>query len=110
MDVDQVYEAHVRTLSPADQLRLAARIVAEAAASAEASPIAPRALAEPPDPADRERWSEWLEATLRAGGERLAAEQREMKARGILDAEGRLTPGELPEDMRPGSTSSVATG
>ena len=110
MDVDQVYEEHVRSLSPADQLRLAARIVANAAASAETSPIVPEAFTEPPDPTDRERWSEWLEATLRAGGERLAAEQREMQARGILDAEGRLTPGELPEDMRPGSTSSVATG
>jgi hypothetical protein len=109
MDVDQLYESHVRALSPADQLRLAARIEAEAAASAEASPIAPAALTGPPNPADRERWSEWVDATLRAGGERLAAEQREMRARGIA-AEGWLTPGELPEDMRPGSTSSVATG
>lgn len=111
IDVDRVYEEHVRSLSPADQLRLAARIVALAAtsASAEASPAPPAALVMP-DPEDRERWSAWLEAMLRAGGERLAAEQREMKARGILDEEGRLTPGELPEDMRPGSTTSVATG
>ncbi len=110
MDIAQIYEDHVRSLSPADQLRLVAFIAAKAAVSAEASPVPPEAFAEPPDPADRERWSEWLEATLRAGGERLAAEQREMQARGILDAEGRLTPGELPEDMRPGSTTSVATG
>jgi hypothetical protein len=110
MTVDQVYEQHVRSLSLADQLRLAAHIVAKAAVTAETSPNQPAAILAPPDPADRERWSEWLESTLRAGGERLATEQREMKARGILDAEGRLTPGELPEDMRPGSTSSVATG
>lgn len=109
MDVDQIYEEHVRSLSPADQLRLAARIVAKAAASAEASPIPPAAVLPPPDPADRVRWDEWLDASMRAAGERIRATEREMQARGILDAEGRLTPGELPEDMRPGSTSSLAT-
>jgi hypothetical protein len=74
MDIDQVYEQHVRSLSLADQLRLAAHIVAKAAVTAEASPIPPAVILAPPDPADRERWSEWMEAALRAGGERLAAE------------------------------------
>ena len=110
MDVEQVYEEHVRSLSPADQLRLAAHIVARAAVRAEASPTTPAAFAPPPDPADTARWSEWLEASRIAAGERITATRREMQARGILDAEGRPTAGELPLDMRPGSTSSVATG
>ncbi|MEP7124226.1 MAG: hypothetical protein ABJE95_25085 [Byssovorax sp.] len=110
MDVDQVYEEHVRSLSLADQLRLAAHIVTKAAASAETSPIAPEVFAEPPDPADTARWAEWLEAARITAGERITATRREMQARGILDAEGRLTAGELPADMRPGSTTSVATG
>ena len=110
MDVDQVYEAHVRSLSPADQLRLAARILEKAAVSAEASPVPPVAVLARPDPADTVRWEEWLDASMGAAGERIRAAQREMQARGIVDAEGRLTPGELPEDMRPGSTTSVATG
>jgi hypothetical protein len=109
VDVEQFYEEHVRSLSPADQLRLAARIIEKAAASAEVSPIVPETFPAVPDPTDTVRWEEWLEATLRAGGERLRATMREMQARGILDAEGRLTPGELPEDMRPGSTTSLAT-
>lgn len=110
MDVDQVYEEHVRSLSPADQLRLVARIMAKTAVSAEATPIVPAAVLARPDPADTVRWAEWLEACRIAAGERITATMREMRARGILDAEGRLTPGELPEDMRPGSTTSVATG
>jgi hypothetical protein len=110
MDVDQVYEQHVRSLSLADQLRLAAHIVAKAAVTAEASPIPPVVVLPPPDPSDAARWSEWLEATGVAAGERIRATLREMQARGILDAEGQPTPGELPEDMRPGSTTSVATG
>lgn len=110
MTVDQVYEEHVRSLSVADQLRLAAHIVTKAAASAEGSPSAPSILASRPDPSDRARWAEWLDASLKAAGDRIAATQREMQARGILDAEGRLTKGELPEDMRPGSTTSVSTG
>jgi hypothetical protein len=110
MDVAQIYEDHVRALSPADQLRLVAYIAAKAAVSAEASPAPPAAILEPPDPSDAARWSEWLEATGVAAGERIHATLREMQARGILDAEGRLTPGELPEDMRPGSITSVATG
>ncbi len=110
MNVDQLYEQHVRSLSLADQLRLAARIIAKAAVTAEASPSPPAAILARPDPADTVRWAEWLDASMRAAGERIRATQREMQARGILDAEGRLTPGELPEDMRPGSKSSVATG
>ena len=42
--------------------------------------------------------------------ERIAAVRRELRARGILDAAGRLTPGPLPADMLSGSGSSVATG
>jgi hypothetical protein len=110
MDVDQIYEQHVRSLSLADQLRLAARIIAKAAASADASPVPPAVVMAPPDPSDTARWEEWLDATGIAAGERIRATMREMQARGILDAEGRLTPGELPADMRPGSTTSVATG
>ena len=110
MDVDQVYEQQVRSLSLADQLRLAAHIVTRAAASAETTPSAPEVFEGPPDPADTARWEAWLEASRIAAGERIMAARREMQARGILDAEGRLTPGELPADMRPGSTASVATG
>jgi hypothetical protein len=110
MTVDQVYEQHVRSLSLADQLRLAAHIVAKAAVSAGASPNPPVAILARPDPADAVRWAEWLDASMRAAGERIRATQREAQARGILDAEGRPTPGELPEDMRPGSRTSVATG
>jgi len=110
MDVAQVYEDHVRSLSLADQLRLAARIIAKAAASAEASPIPPAVVLARPDPSDPVKWAAWLDASMRAAGERIRATQREAQARGILDAEGRPTPGELPEDMRPGSTTSVATG
>lgn len=110
MDVAQIYEDHVRSLSPADQLRLVAFIAAKAAARAEASPAPPAAILTRPDPADPVRWAEWLDASMRAAGERIRATLREAQARGILDAEGRLTPGELPEDMRPGSTTSVATG
>jgi hypothetical protein len=112
MDVDQIYEEHVRSLSPADQLRLAARIVAKAAVSADTSsvPPPPPSLLARPDPADTTGWADWLESTRISAGERLAATQREMQARGILDEECRLTEGELPEDMRPGSTTSVATG
>jgi hypothetical protein len=110
MDIAQIYEDHVRSLSPADQLRLVALIAAKVAVSAEASPAPPAAILGPPDPSDAARWSEWLEATGSAAGERIRATLREAQARGILDAEGRLTPGELPEDMRPGSTTSVATG
>lgn len=102
MDIEQIYEQHVRSHSLADQLRLAARILAEAAVSASTSSILPVAVLPPPDPADTVRWEEWLDVTKRAAGVRLRAEIREMQARGILDAEGRLTPGELPEDMRPG--------
>ena len=109
-DVAKVYEEHVRSLSIADQLRLAAYIATKAAANAETSPISPAVVLPPPDPADPVQWAEWLDASMRAAGERIRATQREMQARGIVDAEGRLTPGELPEDMRPGSTSSVATG
>ena len=70
MNVAKVYEDHVRSLSPADQLRLVAHIAAKAAVSAEASPAPPEAFAEPPDPSDAARWSEWLEATGIAAGER----------------------------------------
>jgi hypothetical protein len=110
MDADQVYEEHVRLLSPAEQLRLAARIVAKAAASADTSPAPPAVVPARPDPSDPVKWAAWLDASMRAAGERIRATQREAQARGILDADGRPTPGELPEDMRPGSTTSVATG
>ena len=111
MDVDQIYEEHIRSLTLADQLHLAARIVARAALNAEAKSIPPPGgFLVRPDPADTVGWAEWLEDSRITAGERIAATMREMQARGILDAEGRLTPGELPEDMRPGSMTSVATG
>jgi len=111
MNVDQIYEDHVRSLSPADQLRLAARIVAKAAVSVETSSVPPPPVfLARPDPADTAGWVEWLEASRISAGERIAATMREMQARGILDAEGLLTPGELPEDMRPGSMTSLVTG
>lgn len=110
MDVAKIYDEHVRSLSVADQPRLVAHIAAKVAGSAETIPIPPAVVLPRPDPADPARWAEWLDASMHAAGERIRATQREMQARGIVDAEGRLTPGELPEDMRPGSTSSVATG
>jgi hypothetical protein len=111
MDVDQIYEEHIRSLPLADQLHLAARIVAKAAVNAEARSVPPSgAFLARPDPADTAGWAEWLEDSRISSGERIAATMREMQARGILDAEGRLTPGELPEDMRLGSMTSVATG
>ena len=63
-----------------------------------------------PSPDEPARWREWLEAMRVGAGERIAAARREMQAQGVLDAEGKLTPGDLPADMRPGSTSSVSTG
>jgi hypothetical protein len=109
MDVDRIYEEHVRSLPLADQLRLAACIVAKVRANAEAIPMPPVVIMRPPDPADSAQWSAWLDASMHAAGERIRATMREMQARGILDAEGRLTPGELPEDMRPGSTATLAS-
>ena len=70
MDVAKIYDEHVRSLSVADQLRLVAHIAAKVAGSAETSPIPPAVVLPPPDPADPVRWAEWLDASMRAAGER----------------------------------------
>jgi hypothetical protein len=51
VDIEQVYEEHVRALSLADQLRLAALIVTKAAVRMETtSLVVPAVVVRPPDP------------------------------------------------------------
>lgn len=47
---------------------------------------------------------------LDAAGERIAEQQRELRARGIIDEAGKLAVSTLPADMQPGSKTSVTTG
>jgi hypothetical protein len=45
----------------------------------------------------------FFEQIIAAGMVRVRAEMADLKARGLMDDEGRLLPGDLPEDMREGS-------
>jgi hypothetical protein len=52
---------------------------------------------------DRAEVDAFLEQVISAGMVRVHAEIAELQARGLMDSEGKLLPGELPDDMRPGS-------
>lgn len=98
----------VRSLSPNDKLRLIDELAKELLAERRAGELL--AGVAPPDDADEPRWTEWLGTVLDGAAERIGAARRAMRSSGILDDEGRLTPGPLPADMRSGSESSVSTG
>ena len=105
----------LRSLSAIDKLRLidelAKELLAERqAAAVPAVHVSVPTVQEPPEHTDSARWTGWLDSLLDAAAERIVATQREMQARGILDDAGRLATDALPEDMRPGSTTSVMTG
>ena len=78
--------------------------------ASEASAASAATTPTPPGQGDEVRWTEWLDSLLDAAADRIAATQREMQARGILDKAGNLATEALPADMRAGSKTSVATG
>lgn len=90
----------VRSLSPADKLRLidelARELIAERQRPADSS--APHPVTDPaavthgasPELGDEEGWSAWLDSLLDAAAVRIAAVQQQMRAQGILDEEGNL--------------------
>ncbi len=54
-------------------------------------------------------WNQTMKRVKLRGEERFLAEQKRMQALGILDEAGRPTSRRLPEDMKRGSKSSLAT-
>lgn len=103
----------VQSLSSDDKLRLidelARALLAERQATSASPPSTAGSAARAGQP-DEVRWTAWLDSLLDAGADRIAAAQREMRARGILDDAGNLATSALPADMRAGSKTSVTTG
>lgn len=54
-------------------------------------------------------WNQTMKRVKLRGEERFLAEQKRMQALGILDEAGRPTSTRLPEDMKKGSKTSLAT-
>lgn len=52
---------------------------------------------------DEAEMAEFYDQVITAGMERVAADQAELRARGLLDENGNLLLKELPADMLPGS-------
>lgn len=68
-------------------------------------PAAPLSLADI-DPGDERQMKAWYEQQDVLAGERVRAAVADLKARGILDAQGRRINKELPPDMRDGSDTA----
>jgi len=52
---------------------------------------------------DPEEWAEFIRQDIERAGERIREAVKQLQDRGIIDAEGRLIPGDLPPDMAPDS-------
>jgi hypothetical protein len=52
---------------------------------------------------DRAEVDAFFDQIIEAGMVRVRAEMAELRAKGLMDDQGRLTPGELPSDMRESS-------
>ena len=50
---------------------------------------------------------QFLEALIKEGSERARQAVAELKAKGLIDADGKRVSNELPEDMRPDSPTDV---
>jgi hypothetical protein len=60
------------------------------------------------DPDNPEEWLEFLQQQGERAGDRIRTELKRLQALGIIDADGNRLKKELPPDMRPGSTCTLA--
>jgi hypothetical protein len=63
-----------------------------------------------PDPGDAVAWEHYIRQMQAAAEDHVHEEVARLKQANILDADGRVLPEMLPQDMAPGSDTSTSTG